>query len=174
MCETFSTIIKLYLWKITKYLFYTILIDWTASFFKSSALQNTMHSCIEKKYIQKYDFDIQPNLLKNKFQPSIMQLTCNITQVNEVSVLCKHKAKQPIHYMHEVFCIVRILNGSRKFYYTRTQLWWKLSLKHKREIISWLAQRWTIRIHIFTCFFCWILLRPPVTVRMLYDVWCND
>lgn len=155
-----------------KYLFYTILIDWTASFLKSSALQNTMHSCIEKKYIQKYDFNIQPNLLKNKFRSSIMQL--NIRQVNEVSVLCKHKAKQPIHYMHEVFCIVRILNGSRKFYYTRTHLWWKLSLKHKREIISWLAQRWTIRIHIFTCFFCWILLRPPVTVRMLYDVWCNN
>lgn len=155
-----------------KYLFYTMLIDWTASFFKSSALQNTMHSCIEKKYIQKYDFDIQPNLLKNKFKPSIMQL--NITQVNEVSVLCKHKAKQPIQYMHEVFCIVRILNGSRKFYYTRTHFGLKLSLKHKREIISWLAQRWTIRIHIFICFFCWILLRPPVTVCMLYDVWCNN
>lgn len=43
-----------------KYLFYTILIDWTASFLESSALQNTMHSCIEKKYIQIYDFNIQP------------------------------------------------------------------------------------------------------------------
>lgn len=154
------TIFKLYLWKIANTICFNIKLPWCErkTFTvhpnaKPSALLNTMHSCIEKVHLEIRFFKIQVNLLKNKFQCSIIQL--NITQINEVSVLCKHKAKRLIYYTHELFCIEYwMVNGN--FYYTRTHFWLKLSLKRKREIINWLAQRWTIRIHIFMCFFCWI------------------
>lgn len=58
---------------------------------KPSTLLNTMHSCIGKGTFRNTLFLNSRYLLKNMFQCSIIQL--NITQVNEVSVFCKHKAK---------------------------------------------------------------------------------
>lgn len=60
-----------------------------------------MHGYIEKGTFRHMLFKVQANLFKKKSPSRIVQL--NITQLNEVSVLCKHEAKRFINYPHEVF-----------------------------------------------------------------------
>lgn len=88
----------------------------------------------EKGTFRNMLFKIQANLLKKKSLSRIVQL--NITQLNKVSGLCKHKAKWLINYTHAVFALSEYWMVHGHFIIQGRIILLKLSLRHNRERLS--------------------------------------